>query len=260
MRVLLTRPAPEAQRWVRELQARGVDAEALPLIDIQLEPLQGELRRARARLADYHAAMFVSGNAVQGFLAENDPPALDLPALKAIKTRAWSPGPGTTAALTKAGWLAQRVDAPAPDAPQFDSESLWARVAPQVRAGTRVLIVRGSAADGVAAGRDWLVAQLGAAGAVVDQVAAYRRLAPVLDAAQVERARAAAGDGSLWLFSSSEAIVNLRACQPGMDWHSARALVTHPRIGDAARGAGFGDVHETRPTLDAVAASIKSLQ
>ena len=36
-------------------------------------------------------------------------------------------------------------------------------------------------------------------------------------------------------------------------------LVTHPRIGDAARAAGFGAVHDTRPTLEAVAASIESL-
>ncbi|HRN07925.1 MAG TPA: uroporphyrinogen-III synthase, partial [Ottowia sp.] len=178
----------------------------------------------------------------------------------AIETRAWSPGPGTTAALLQAGWPAARIDAPADDAPQFDSESLWARVATQVQPGTRVLIVRGAGSDGVAAGRDWLVAQLTAAGARVDQVAAYRRLAPTLDVAQRTRATAAAADGTLWLFSSSEAIINLRQCLPDVDWRAARALVTHPRIGDAARAAGFGAVHDTRPTLDAVAASIESMQ
>ena len=70
---------------------------------------------------------------------------------------------------------------------------------------------------------------------------------------------AAAADGALWLFSSSEAITNLCQCLPGTDWSAARALVTHPRIGDAARAAGFGAVHDTRPTLEAVAASIESL-
>ncbi|HRL37460.1 MAG TPA: uroporphyrinogen-III synthase, partial [Ottowia beijingensis] len=96
-------------------------------------------------------------------------------------------------------------------------------------------------------------------GAQVDQVAAYRRLPPQLSAAQQARARAAAADGALWLFSSSEAITNLCQCLPGTDWSAARALVTHPRIGDAARAAGFGAVHDTRPTLEAVAASIESL-
>ena len=258
-RVLVTRPAPEAARWAAELSARGIAAEPLALIDIVPEPMQGELAEARARLGQWHAAMFVSGNAVSGFFQQNEALAPLHQAQEAIETRAWSPGPGTTAALLQAGWPAARIDAPAHDAPQFDSESLWARVAPQARAGTRVLIVRGGGADGVAAGRDWLVAQLAAAGAQVDQVAAYRRLPPQLSAAQQAHARAAAADGALWLFSSSEAITNLCQCLPGTDWSAARALVTHPRIGDAARAAGFGAVHDTRPTLEAVAASIESL-
>ena len=259
-RVLVTRPAPQAQQWARQLAARGIAAEALPLIDIVPAPMTGALLQARQRLGDWHAAMFVSGNAVTGFLQPYPAQASADISPSALKTRAWSPGPGTTEALRSAGWPADRIDAPAADAPQFDSESLWARVAPQARPGTRVLIVRGSAADGVAAGRDWLVAQLGAAGARVDQVAAYRRLAPALDAAQQARARAAASDGSVWLFSSSEAITHLRQCLPDVDWRAARALVTHPRIGDAARAAGFGAVFDTRPTLEAVAASIESLK
>ncbi|QTD43887.1 uroporphyrinogen-III synthase [Ottowia testudinis] len=258
--VLVTRPAPEAARWAAELTALGIAAEPLALIDIVPEPLQGALAEARARLHEWHAAMFVSGNAVSGFCQENSALAPVHQALEAIKTRAWSPGPGTTAALGQAGWPAARIDAPAHDAPQFDSESLWARVAPQARTGTRVLIVRGASSDGVAAGRDWLVAQLTAAGALVDQVAAYRRLAPTLSAAQRARARAAASDGTLWLFSSSEAITNLRQCLPDVDWRAARALVTHPRIGDAARAAGFGAVQGTRPTLAAVVASIESMR
>ncbi len=258
-RVLVTRPARECAHWVRQLNELGLRAEPLALIDIVPEPMVGTLAEARARLGDYHAAMFVSGNAVDGFCQSSQVVASIQQALAATETRAWSVGPGTRAALQRAGWPADRIDAPAEDAPQFDSESLWARVAPQARAGTRVLIVRGAGADGVAAGRDWLVAQLTAVGARVDQVAAYRRLPPRLGAAQQARARAAASDGSVWLFSSSEAIGNLCQCLPGTDWSAARALVTHPRIGEAARRAGFGAVHDTRPTLAAVAASIESL-
>ena len=141
--VLVTRPAREAERWVQQLAGRGIGAEAFALIDIVPEPMAGDLADARTRLGDYHAAMFVSGNAVDGFLQPNQALAPVQQALAAIDTRAWSPGPGTTAALLRAGWPAARIDAPAHDAPQFDSESLWARVAPQARAGTRVLIVRG---------------------------------------------------------------------------------------------------------------------
>ena len=257
--VLVTRPAPEAARWVNALRERGIAAEALPLIDIV--PMSGApaLAEARAALASYAVAMFVSPNAVRGFFESNRPSGLEPPAQAAIETRAWSPGPGTTQALVDAGWPAARIDEPAADAPQFDSESLWAQVGAQVRAGLRVLIVRGGDADGRPAGRDWLATQLHAAGAVVQAVAAYRRQPPAADGAWAARAQAAAQDGSLWLFSSSEAIANLRQCMPAQDWRAARALATHPRIADAAQAAGFGSVMATRPTLEAVAASIKSL-
>lgn len=175
------------------------------------------------------------------------------------ETRAWSPGPGTTQALEEAGWPAGAIDAPAPDAPQFDSEALWSQVAPQAVQGLRVLIVRGADAQGQIAGRDWLAAKLREAAVVVDEVAAYCRALPTLDMAQRGQAEAAAADGSVWLFSSSEAISNLRQLLPGRDWSAARAVVTHERIGQSARQTGFGQVIQTWPTLEAVAASIKSL-
>ena len=252
-RIIVTRPAREAARWVRELSERGLCVCALPLIDIVPEPLTGALAAARESLGTYHAAMFVSANAAHGFLAEKIAPAL-----QAIETRAWSTGPSTTRAVLDAGWPATRVDAPPPDAAQFDSEALWARVQAQIRPGLRVLIVRGGDAQGRPAGRNWLADQLRAAGAVVDQVVAYRRGAPALDDSQRALAESAARDGSLWLFSSSEAIANLRDALPTRDWSAAAALATHPRIAQAARQAGFGTVRETTATLDALAASIKS--
>ncbi len=257
-RVIVTRPAREAARWVGVLAGRGLDACALPLIDIVPEPRRGALLEARARLADWHAAMFVSGNAVEGFFESDQTQASVDIALTAINTGAWSPGPGTTATLLRAGWPAARIDAPAAGAPQFDSESLWAEVAPQVAPGARVLIVRGGDAQGRAAGRDWLAARIAAAGGAVEQVVAYRRAAPVLDAARRALAESAARDGSLWLFSSSEAIAHLRAALPRQDWSGARALATHPRIAEAARAAGFGAVRETRPAPADVVASIES--
>ena len=255
-RFIVTRPAREAARWVRELGARGLNACALPLIEIVPEPLAGALAAARQRLGGYDVAMFVSANAAQGLLAAA-PATLAAPALHAIETRAWSTGPGTTRALLEAGWPAARVDAPPPDAAQFDSEALWACVQGQLRPGLRVLIVRGGNAAGRLAGRAWLAEQLRSAGAVVEQVAAYRRAAPALDEAQRALAASAVGDGSRWLFSSSEAIANLRVALPEQDWSAAVALATHPRIAQAASAAGFGVVREAPPTLDAVAASIE---
>ena len=105
---------------------------------------------------------------------------------------------------------------------------------------------------------NWLAAQIGAAGGAVDFVAAYERRAPTLDADQLALARGAAGDGSIWLLSSSEAVAHLAAALPGQDWSRARALATHPRIAQAAREAGFGQVMQCRPAFNEVAASIES--
>lgn len=141
MRVLVTRPLREAQRWAQTLAAQGLDAVVLPLIDIA--PV-GDAPPAQ-QLAHYRAVMFVSGNAVNHFLREDGVP---------FASRAWAPGPGTRDALLDAGVDASLIDAPAADAAQFDSESLWQRVSGQIRPADRVLVVRGRDPQGRNAGRD----------------------------------------------------------------------------------------------------------
>ena len=101
--------------------------------------------------------------------------------------------------------------------------------------------------------------QLAGAGVQVETVAAYERSVPVFSTTQAALARQAAQDGSIWLFSSSQAIRHLMLWMPAQDWGRARAVTTHPRIAEAARQAGFAVVWESRPTLDEVAASIESV-
>lgn len=271
MRVIVTRPGREAQRWAQDLTASGLDGVALPLIQIGPVPDPSALVRAGQQLAQYLAVMFVSGHAVEYFFMANPDVAPVFTAQAAIKTRAWATGPGTAKALRQAGVGAQRLDAPALDGGQFDSEALWRVVAAQVQPGERVLIVRGASAptgetarsneqgtlQAAGAGRDWLASQIALLGARVDFVVAYQRCAPDWHAAQRSLAQRAASDGSVWLFSSSEAIANLNRALPGQDWASASALATHPRIAQAARQAGFGRVFECRPTLSDVLAALK---
>ncbi|MGV3493521.1 MAG: uroporphyrinogen-III synthase [Ramlibacter sp.] len=249
MAVVVTRPAQEAQRWAEALRERGLEALVLPLIAIGPAPDPQALRAAAARADQYAAIMFVSTNAVQGFLAAGGTLAV---------ARAWAPGPGTRDALLAAGIAAGRIDAPAMDAAQFDSEALWQRVGGQLGPGARLLVVRGADAQGRSQGRDWLTQQAEAAGAVVDHVSAYCRQRPAWTDAERAAARRAAADGSCWLFSSSEAAANLGALLPAQDWSRARAVATHPRIADAVRALGFGRVDAVRPGLAEVVASIES--
>ncbi|CAM3836650.1 uroporphyrinogen-III synthase [Paracidovorax anthurii] len=254
-------------QWVVQLHARGIDAVALPLIAIRpcAHPeARAALRAARQAWAGWRAVMFVSSNAAHHFFEPEGLHVAEFAEESAIKTRVWSPGPGTARALRQAGVPAAAIDQPDPGAAQFDSESLWQQVAPQVQPGDRILIVRGAQAETGEAeasaghGREWLAQQIAAAGGRAEFVAAYERAAPQLSPPQQALARAAAADGSLWIFSSSEAVAHLREALPGQDWHGARALATHPRIAQAAQDAGFGAVRQCRPALDDVVASIES--
>ena len=250
--LIITRPQPVANEWMRALAARGVAARALPLIETAPAPDVAALQRARQDVPQQDAVMFVSGQAVQHFLT---PPGL----AAASEAAAWVTGEGTAAALQRAGWPAARIVQPAPDAPQRDSEALWAQVGASVRAGAvrRVLIVRGGDESGRVQGRDWLAARLRECGVQVAQVVAYVRRAPQWSAAQrAEAARLAAG-GALWLLASSQALQHLCALLPQHDWSGAAALTVHPRIAAAAREAGFGHVVQAAAaSLDAVLAAV----
>ncbi|MBU2289012.1 MAG: uroporphyrinogen-III synthase [Gammaproteobacteria bacterium] len=257
-RVIVTRPVRDAAIWVDGLRAAGVDARPLPLIAIEAladTAAAAHLSAARDRMATYSALMFVSAAAAEFFFQDGSEIAT-----APHGPRFWATGPGTTAALGRAGVPAAIIDAPASDAEQFDSEALWQIVRSQVGPGSRVLIVRGGDAAGRPAGRDWLARQIVSAGGVCNAVVAYRRFAPRFGDAERRLANEAADGSGIWLFSSSEAIANLRHAVPDIDWRASRAIATHERIAQAAKAAGFGRVRESRPSLVDVLASIESFE
>jgi uroporphyrinogen-III synthase len=247
VRVLVTRPQPQADAWVARLRARGIDAHALPLIEIAAPAAAQPLEQAWRALARYALVVFVSPSAVDAFFGGR-PHDVQWP--RALEAAAV--GPGTTRALHAVG--VARVVEPPHDVAQFDSEALWSQLSARDWRGRNVLIVRG---DG---GREWLADRLRAAGAVTDAVAAYSRRAPAFDSASASTLAAAlaAPHDHVWLFSSSEAIDNLAAAVPGgTDWSRANALATHARIAARARELGVGSVVEARAPFDAVADAIE---
>ena len=250
MLVLVTRPQAQAAAWVAQLAARGIDAQALPLIDIAAPADASAVEAAWRALPACRLVVFVSPNAADRFFAAR-PEGDGWPA----DVRAAAVGPGTAQWLREHGVPAEAVLEPAADAAQFDSESLWQQLKDEEWAGATVLIVRG---DG---GRPWLADTLRAHGAQVQFVSAYRRSAPQFDAARRRLLDAALAQPAqhLWFFSSAEAIDHLMAARPAAQWHDAQALATHPRIAERARERGFTRVHACRPTLDAVVACIQSI-
>ena len=261
MRVIVTRPEHEAALWVSGLQAAGHDSCAWPLIELGALADARPLQAAWQHWPQWQAVMFVSAQAVRHFFAHRPPGVVDGDAL-----RYWVTGPGTQRALTALGVSLDRIEAPDPASAQFDSEALWQRVSARVRTDAPVLIVRGADAvegaspsgDAQGQGRDWLGQQLRARGVPLQWLAAYERRCPLWSEAQRRDAQAAAHDGSVWLWSSSQALQHLQRLLPATDWSAARAIATHARIGEAATALGFGQVRCVRPVLEDVLASLES--
>lgn len=254
MKLVLTRPEAQAPAWTQALAQAGHNVLCLPLLAFGPAPQSQALTQVWQSAHTFHAAMFVSSQAVRAFF-DARPPNQAWPA------RCWATGPGTKGALIQAGVDAALIDMPSADAAQLDSEALWAVVSPQVmspRPGSAlsVLLVRGSDADApqdaAGHGRDWLAQQLQSSGALVTFVVAYQRLAPPWSDSDRDQAVQAASDGAVWLFSSSQALHQLQRLMPEQNWSQARALATHPRIAAGLSARGWAQVVTCKGDLAAV--------
>jgi uroporphyrinogen-III synthase len=273
--VIVTRPETDAQAWLDAIQKAGHEAVYLPLIEIGPAPDAQAVDLAWQQWPRWQAVMFVSAQAVRMFFAQRPMQA---------GPRFWATGPGTRQALIEAGVATHDIDAPNADSAQFDSEALWQVVSPSLKKQVPVLIVRGNedsldsnptlTANANASansnpsnnqpvnpqgvGRDWLAQQIIQAGASVEFVVAYSRRPPQWSATQLEIAKQAAFDASVWCFSSSQAVLHLQAQLPNVQWNKACCVATHARIAQTARDVGFVHVVQTRPVLSDVLASLES--
>jgi uroporphyrinogen-III synthase len=167
LRVLVTRPAAQAQRLAALIEQAGGEAVRFPTLEIAAPRDMAALERVLADVARFDLAIFISPNAVTHGLAclrsrGGLPPRLAVAAI----------GRGTAAALAQADIA--NIIVPAEGA---DSEGLLALAALQNVAGKRVVIFRGEG------GRELLGDTLRARGAEVQYAECYRRARPATDAA-----------------------------------------------------------------------------
>lgn len=214
--VLVTRPAPQAERLATTLRANGAEAIVLPAIEIR--------PRATASTGEYDLVVFVSVNAVEHGAAS---------IARSATTRVAAIGKATAAALTAIEWPVHVV----PDR-GFTSESLLAHPDLTLEAGARALIVRGSG------GRDMLRQTFLDRGLSVDLLDVYERVLPQIDAPR--RAALAAewiaGDIPVATATSVETLTNLLALldEPGREWlQRVPLIVPSPRVRDAAQALGL---------------------
>lgn len=236
--VIITRPRAQADGLAQAVRASGRTAEILPLLEIGPVDDPAPLCAALARLRDYALVAFVSPNAVDAAFAHLDGWPFDVP-LAVV-------GEGSRAALARHGVAAPGHTIHSPlDAAHSDSEHLLLSLDLAGLAGRRVLIVRG---DG---GRELLAEALGAAGATVEKVVAYRRSTPVLTPALGARLRALLAQPNDWIITSSEALRGLAglvdALAPESDdissqFRQQRLVVPHARIAETAHALGLRHV------------------
>lgn len=193
VRVLVTRPAHQAEPLVRLIERAGGEAVRLPTIEIVPPANSAAWQSILDRLNDFDFAIFVSRNAVQQALpamrTHGLPPGLRLAAV----------GSGTAGMLTEAGLAPALVPAG-----RFDSEALLELMPDSLVRGKKILIVRGEG------GRELLATSLHARGAQVTLAECYRRaLPPAPDAGALERMRR--GEIDIMVVTSGEGLRNLVA-------------------------------------------------
>lgn len=240
--VVVTRPAGQCEHLAAALAARGAHPVLFPVLAIA--PLEdvSPLLDVAIRLDGFDLAVFVSPNAVAQ--------ALDV----ILARRPWpaglrvaTMGRSSERELTRRGI----VDIISPQQ-RFDSEGLLALPELQDMTDKRVVIFRG---DG---GRDLVFDTLRARGATVEYVTAYRRSAPALDPAPLQKLW---NDGRLdaVTLTSSEGLRNFWEGLGKLGQSRLRqtpVFVPHQRIAEQAGALGLQHVFITAPGDDGLIAGL----
>ena len=225
VRVLVTRPARQAQALCNAIAARGGEILRLPVIEIG-DP--SDIRPALKiidKLDSFAIAIFISANAVemaQALITAHGawPATLKIAAV----------GKRTAAALQHLG---KHVDL----MPQHgsDSEALLSLAGLQDVAGKNIVIFRGEG------GRELLADTLTQRGAHVEYAEVYRRMKPDVDVSAIQQA-GEAGEIHIITVTSNESLHNLCAMtgDRGRHWlYKTPLVVISQRSAELARETGF---------------------
>lgn len=232
LRVLVTRPAGQAEPLARLLRMAGAVPVVMPAIEI-LPPDDGyaAIDGAVSALGEggFNWAVFTSANGVERVWQRLGAAGLDARALGG--TRVAAIGPATAAALAERGIRADL--APAPHTTRALLQELLGKLleAPAAAAGSRVLLAR--SADGDPA----LADGLRTAGAAVTDAAAYRAATASGDDAVLAELRGGRIDAVTFTSPSTvRGLVELAGVEP---LRATRIACIGPVTAAAARAAGL---------------------
>lgn len=232
--VLVLRPQPGADETTAVLDAAGIAARALPVLETEALPESPPLRALVQRLDEFDAVVFVSPAAVRTGMMWIDRFWPQYP----LRTRWLAVGARTRELLESRG---VRARAPAGEASAQGLLDSGLLEAPEVE---RVLVVRGEG------GRETLAEGLAERGVRLEHLVTYRRraLRVTLPAASEVAA----------LVASSGEVVDALVASGGVALAECALIVPSARVAQRARDAGFtrvivADGAGADVTLDALA-------
>lgn len=239
LRVLVTRPAHQAEPLCAAIEAAGGHALRQPLLSIRgLHDSAGAMKRL-TEAQDASAVIFTSANGVEWAqrLLPGWHPAGEVLAV------------GRSTALALEQWLGREVHTPASD---FSSEGLLELPALSQPEGRKLAIVSGSG------GRQYLAQTLRERGAQVDKIAVYRREQIPVSAA---RLKALYAEADAVFVSSGQTLEHLHAITPAnlkANLQTLQLVVPSARVVKLALKLGFSrpPLHPARMQDDAIVAAL----
>jgi uroporphyrinogen-III synthase len=235
-RVLVTRPAHQAENLSRLIQERGGEAVRFPVLNIVARDNIDEVQDALKSLEKFQWVVFISPNAVNFALKANNG---KIGRLKTVRFAAV--GRATAQALEAAGLTVGAVPEQG-----YTSEALLAMPQMQQIRGQSCLIVRGEG------GREELANTLRSRGADVQYLEVYKRAIPSIDNSQVVQLLTQHRLDVITV-TSGEALQNL-LIMLGEKNHQLLLpipmVVVSDRIGQLAAGMGFKRIAVTENPAD----------
>lgn len=251
LRVLVTRPAHQAEPWCQLLEAEGAEAISVPLLELAPVTEQALIRAIKNRILDfdlYQKAIFVSQNAVAHGMTWLEDFWPQLP----TGIEYFAVGAATARALAEFGLQATDAGGAMNSETLLEAEQLKTE---QVL-GQRILIFRGLG------GRPHLGEALSARGAQVDYCELYQRLMPEGAADQLravflnsradDRRQVVALHSGESLHNYLKALVQITADHglAAETMASSALLVPGVRVAQLARELGFNKIIQAENATD----------
>ena len=223
LRVLITRPQPQANRLADFLQAKGAKTTILPMVEICSAPL----KTAPKGFEQFSKVIAISVPAVE--IAYQKLSGLFSP--EELDNKTWfTPGKGTAKVLREKG-----IQPLCPDS-EFTSEAMLELPELKQVEGDNILLLKGEG------GRDLLSEELTRRGAKVVSLSLYRRQCPDYSPSEVETTLASAGINAI-VATSGQILSNIEVCSPNLqDILPVPLIVPSPRVAEQAGGCGFKKV------------------